>query len=142
MIVNKSRAQWRSMVRRIPLHIDDLEKIPLLSEDIKTMLKSNSNVFLEKEAPYCFLSRIERSYAELTLGCNLKQMVCLFLCQMFLFQIISDFIWSTSINLIGLYYVALHLSMSGLKLVNVTKLIFNAQHYKRLSWHPLGIILV
>lgn len=74
VIVNKSRAQWRSMVTRIPLQIDDLEKIPLLSEDIKTMLKSNSNVFLEKEAPYCFLSRIERSYAELTLGCNLKQM--------------------------------------------------------------------
>ncbi|KAL2552939.1 Mechanosensitive ion channel protein 1 [Forsythia ovata] len=74
VIVNKSRAQWRAMVTKIPLQIDDLEKIPQITEDIKTMLKSNSNVFLGKEAPYCFLSRIERSYAELTLGCNLKQM--------------------------------------------------------------------
>ncbi|KAL0426042.1 UNVERIFIED_CONTAM: Mechanosensitive ion channel protein 1, mitochondrial [Sesamum radiatum] len=74
VIINKSRAKWRSMMRKIPLQIDDIDKIPQISEDIKSMLRSNSNVFLEKEAPYCFLSHIERSYAELTLGCNLKQM--------------------------------------------------------------------
>ncbi|VFR03688.1 unnamed protein product [Cuscuta campestris] len=74
VIVNKSRAQWRAMVTKVPMQIDDLEKIPQISEDIKNMLKSNANVFLEKEAPYCFLSNLERGYAELTLGCNLKQM--------------------------------------------------------------------
>ncbi|KAL0464839.1 UNVERIFIED_CONTAM: Mechanosensitive ion channel protein 1, mitochondrial [Sesamum latifolium] len=74
VIINKSRAKWRSIMRKIPLQIDDIDKIPQISEDIKSMLRSNSNVFLEKEAPYCFLSHIERSYAELTLGCNLKQM--------------------------------------------------------------------
>ncbi|KAK2967321.1 hypothetical protein RJ640_006187 [Escallonia rubra] len=74
VIVNKSRAGWRAMVSKIPLQIDDFDKIPQISDDIKSMLLSHSNVFLEKEAPYCFLSRIERSYAELTLGCNLKQM--------------------------------------------------------------------
>ncbi|KAL2233856.1 UNVERIFIED_CONTAM: Mechanosensitive ion channel protein 1, mitochondrial [Sesamum indicum] len=74
IIINKSRAKWRSMLRKIPLQIDDIDKIPQISEDIKSMLRSNPNVFLEKEAPYCFLSHIERSYAELTLGCNLKQM--------------------------------------------------------------------
>ncbi|KAL8499916.1 hypothetical protein ACS0TY_019795 [Phlomoides rotata] len=73
VIVNKSRAKWRSMVHKIPLQIDDIDKISQISEDIKSMLRSNTNVFLEKEAPYCFLSLIERSYAELTLGCNLKQ---------------------------------------------------------------------
>ncbi|GFP91485.1 mechanosensitive ion channel protein 1 mitochondrial [Phtheirospermum japonicum] len=74
VIVNKSRAKWRFMLRKIPLRTEDVDKIPQISEDIKTMLKSNSNVFLEKEPPYCFLSHIERSYAELTLGCNLKRM--------------------------------------------------------------------
>ncbi|XP_052171443.1 mechanosensitive ion channel protein 1, mitochondrial-like [Diospyros lotus] len=74
VIVNKSRATWRAMVTKIPLQIDDVGKIPLISEDIKSMLKSNSKVFLEKEPPFCFLSQIERSYAELTLGCNLKHM--------------------------------------------------------------------
>ncbi|XP_057780483.1 mechanosensitive ion channel protein 1, mitochondrial-like [Salvia miltiorrhiza] len=73
VIVNKSRAKFRSMVRQIPLQIDDIDKISLISEDIKSMLRSHSNVFLGKEAPYCFLSQIERSYAELTFGCNLKQ---------------------------------------------------------------------
>ncbi|CAH9096679.1 unnamed protein product [Cuscuta europaea] len=74
VIVNKSRAQWRALVRTVPMQMDDFEKIPQISEDIKNMLKSYPNVFLEKEAPYCFLSKLERTYAELTLGCNLKQM--------------------------------------------------------------------
>ncbi|KAH6779916.1 Mechanosensitive ion channel protein [Perilla frutescens var. hirtella] len=73
VIVNKSRAKFRSMVRKIPLQIDDIDKISLISENIKSMLRSNSKVFLGKEPPYCFLSQIERSYAELTFGCNLKQ---------------------------------------------------------------------
>lgn len=74
VIVNKSRAQWRAMVSKIPVTVDDVEKIPQISNDIKNMLKSNANIFLGKEAPYCYLSRIESSFAELTLGCNLKQM--------------------------------------------------------------------
>lgn len=73
-IVNKSRAGWRAMVSKIPVQIDEFEKIPAISEEIKNMMKSNSNVFLEKEQPYCYLSRVERSFAELSLGCNLKQM--------------------------------------------------------------------
>ncbi|KAL3536780.1 hypothetical protein ACH5RR_000146 [Cinchona calisaya] len=74
VIVNKSRAQWRAIVLKIPVQIGDFDIIPKISDDIKTMLRSNSNVFLEKEAPYCFLSKIERSFAELTVGCNLKAM--------------------------------------------------------------------
>ena len=73
--MNKSRAQWRAIVTKIPLQINDLDKIPLISNDIKSMLRSHSKVFLGKEAPYCFLSHLESSFAELTLGCNLKQMV-------------------------------------------------------------------
>ncbi|XP_038976144.1 mechanosensitive ion channel protein 1, mitochondrial-like isoform X2 [Phoenix dactylifera] len=74
VIVNKSRAQWRASVTKIPIRIHDIEKIPLISEEIKSMLHSNSKVFLEKDVPYCYLSRIENSFAELTLGCNLKSM--------------------------------------------------------------------
>ncbi|XP_008803923.2 mechanosensitive ion channel protein 1, mitochondrial isoform X1 [Phoenix dactylifera] len=74
VIVNKSRAQWRASVTKIPIRIHDIEKIPLISEEIKSMLHSSSKVFLEKDVPYCYLSRIENSFAELTLGCNLKSM--------------------------------------------------------------------
>ena len=77
VIVNKSRAEWRAIVTKIPLQINDLDKIPQISNDIKSMLRSHSKVFLGKDAPYCFLSRIESSFAELTLGCNLKHMVVL-----------------------------------------------------------------
>lgn len=74
VIVNKSRARWRAMVKKIPLQTVDVSKIPLITEDIKSMLRSNPKVFLEKEPPYCYLSQIGRLYADLTLGCNLKQM--------------------------------------------------------------------
>lgn len=73
--MNKSRAQWRALVTKIPVQVDDLDKIPLISNEIKSMLRSNPKVFLGKEAPYCFLSRIESYFAELTLGCNLRHMV-------------------------------------------------------------------
>lgn len=73
--MNKSRAQWRGMLTKIPLQIDSFEKIPQIADDIKSMIRSNAKIFLGKEAPYCFLSRIENSYAELTIGCNLVHMV-------------------------------------------------------------------
>lgn len=88
--MNKSRAKYRAMITKIPLEISDFDKIPGISEDIKRMLKSNTNVFIEEEVPYCFLSRIERSFAELTIGCNLKTMVkkkVIFSCLLWLKQI-------------------------------------------------------
>jgi hypothetical protein len=73
--VNKSRADYRAIITKIPLQVEDLSKIPQLSNDINNMLTSNGKVFLGKDVPYCFLSRIESSFAELTLGYNLKNMV-------------------------------------------------------------------
>ncbi|KAK9144900.1 hypothetical protein Sjap_004803 [Stephania japonica] len=75
MIVNKSRAQWRAMVTKIPIMTIHLEKIPQISDEIKSMLKLEPKVFLGKDAPYCFLSHIENSYAELSIGYILKKMV-------------------------------------------------------------------
>ncbi|CAA7403771.1 unnamed protein product [Spirodela intermedia] len=72
VIVNKTRAQFRALVKTIPFCIDDLEKIPDVSESVKSMLKGHPAVIFEREVPYCFLSRIEDSYAELTLGCTLR----------------------------------------------------------------------
>ncbi|XP_065859710.1 mechanosensitive ion channel protein 1, mitochondrial [Euphorbia lathyris] len=74
VIVNKSRAEWRALVTKIPVKVDDLDKIPQVSNDIKSMLKANPKVFLDKEAPYCFLSRVDSSCAELTIGYNLRRM--------------------------------------------------------------------
>ncbi|KAK3143914.1 hypothetical protein QOZ80_4AG0306570 [Eleusine coracana subsp. coracana] len=74
MIVNRSRASWRASVTKIPIRIEDIEKVPSVSEDIKEMVRSNPNVSFESDAPYCYLSRLESSYGELTIGCNLKNM--------------------------------------------------------------------
>ncbi|KAG8044543.1 hypothetical protein GUJ93_ZPchr0060g7194 [Zizania palustris] len=73
VIVNKSRAQWRSSVTKIPIRIENIEKVPAISEEIKVMLRSNPKV-VSKASPYCYLSRLESSYGELTIGCNLTKM--------------------------------------------------------------------
>ncbi|EES11308.1 hypothetical protein BDA96_06G205500 [Sorghum bicolor] len=74
MIVNRSRANWRASVTKIPIRIEDIEKVPPASEEIKNMLRSNQNVSFDSDVPYCYLSRLESSYGELTIGCNLKNM--------------------------------------------------------------------
>ncbi|KAL6651256.1 hypothetical protein ACP70R_010181 [Stipagrostis hirtigluma subsp. patula] len=74
MIVNRSRADWRASSTKIPIRIEDIEKVPAVSEEIKVMLRSNPNVSFESDAPYCYLSRLESSYGELTIGYNLKNM--------------------------------------------------------------------
>ncbi|XP_020581234.1 mechanosensitive ion channel protein 1, mitochondrial isoform X2 [Phalaenopsis equestris] len=74
VIVNKSRARLRACIKNIAIQVDDLEKVPHVTNEIKSMLLSNPTVSLEKDTPYCFLSRIENSFVELTLGCNLKNM--------------------------------------------------------------------
>lgn len=77
MIVNKSRASFRASVTKIPIRIEDIDKVPSVSKEIRDMVRSNPNVSFESDDPYCYLSRLESSYGELTIGCNLKNMVCL-----------------------------------------------------------------
>ncbi|KAK4268823.1 hypothetical protein QN277_022057 [Acacia crassicarpa] len=74
VIVNKSRAEYCAITSKISLEIDDLSRIPRISDDINSMLKTKELVFLGKEAPYCYLSRIESSFAQLTIGYNIKYM--------------------------------------------------------------------
>ncbi|WOL06135.1 mechanosensitive ion channel protein 1, mitochondrial isoform X1 [Canna indica] len=74
VIVNKSRAQRRASLTKVPVFIEDIKKIPLISEDIKSMLRAHPKVFPEKDTPYCYLSRLEYKFAELTIGCNLRSM--------------------------------------------------------------------
>ncbi|KAL6556103.1 hypothetical protein OROGR_005391 [Orobanche gracilis] len=73
VIVNESLVKCRAMVHKISLKIDDIDKFSKISVDMISMLKSNTNVSLEKEEPYCFLSLAGQSYIELTFGCYLKK---------------------------------------------------------------------
>ncbi|KAF8768616.1 hypothetical protein HU200_007166 [Digitaria exilis] len=68
MIMNKSRAQRHVSLSKLPLRTEDIEKIPTITEEIKAMLMSNPKI----DAPYCYLSRLEGSRGELTIGCNIK----------------------------------------------------------------------
>ncbi|KAL6899523.1 hypothetical protein ACP4OV_006181 [Aristida adscensionis] len=68
MIVNRSRALWHVSLVKLPVRLEDIEKIPTITEEIKTMLMSNPII----DVPYCYLSRLEMSHGELSIGCNIK----------------------------------------------------------------------
>jgi len=72
--VNRSRAQSRVSVTTIPIRLEDIEKVPALSKEIKAMLRSNPKVISETDAPYCHLAKLENSYGELVIGCILQKM--------------------------------------------------------------------
>lgn len=61
------------MVFKIDLSIDEIEKIPEISEEIINMMKSNSIIYLEQEQPYCYLSQVDPLGFTLTIGCKLKE---------------------------------------------------------------------
>ncbi|KQJ84176.1 mechanosensitive ion channel protein 1, mitochondrial isoform X2 [Brachypodium distachyon] len=74
VIVNKSRGQLRLSVTKIPIRLEDIQKVPAISEEINAMLRSNPKVVSETDAPYCHLSKLESSYGELVIGCILQKM--------------------------------------------------------------------
>ncbi|XP_054782421.1 mechanosensitive ion channel protein 1, mitochondrial-like [Prosopis cineraria] len=74
VVVIKSRVEWHSMMSKITVRIEAINRISRITDDIKSMLATSPMVLSGKGDPYCYLSRIETSYAELTLGYNLKHM--------------------------------------------------------------------
>ncbi|CAH1415967.1 unnamed protein product [Lactuca virosa] len=73
IIVNSSYG-WCAMKSKIFIRVDGNEKILKMLEEIKNMVKSNSNIYLEGEQPYCWPPKEEKNCVVLNFGCNLKQM--------------------------------------------------------------------
>ncbi|CAH1415963.1 unnamed protein product [Lactuca virosa] len=71
--VNITGSPAHAMVFKIDLSIDEIEKIPEISEEIINMMRSNSIIYLEQEQPYCYLSQVDPHGFTLTIGCKLKE---------------------------------------------------------------------
>ncbi|KAK4848162.1 hypothetical protein QYF36_009925 [Acer negundo] len=78
-VVNKSCPQscpqWHTMTIKIPIKVNEFDKVLKISNDIESMLRLSSKVFMGMGAPYCFLTRMQSSFTELLLICNLKSTV-------------------------------------------------------------------
>lgn len=74
-IVNKSRAPWRYLAVKIPIHLTDYEKVPLITMEIREMLYRNPQVFLEEDKPQCHIAQFSPSALELAINCNVRPMV-------------------------------------------------------------------
>lgn len=74
VIINKSRARYRAYSFNLPVHIQDLEKIPSISSEIRQMIESHPKVFLEKEKPRCYVSQVGSLSLNIAVTCNLIPM--------------------------------------------------------------------
>lgn len=75
VIINKSRARYRAYSFNLPVHIQDLEKIPSITSEIRHMIESHPKVFLEKEKPRCYVSQVGPLSLNIAVTCNLIPMV-------------------------------------------------------------------
>lgn len=75
VIVNKSRVQWRGMAFTLPMRLQDLDRVPTISAEVRKMLTEHPKVYLETELPRCHVIRIGGLSLELNVTCNLKPMV-------------------------------------------------------------------
>ncbi|CAI9279533.1 unnamed protein product [Lactuca saligna] len=71
VFVHKPMPPWHAMVSKIYVEKDELEKVHKITDEIPNMMRSNPNVYLEEQQPYCEVSL--GNYFELTIGCYLKQ---------------------------------------------------------------------
>ena len=75
VIVNKSRVQWRGMAFTLPMRLQDLDRVPTISAEVRKMPTKHPKVYLETELPRCHVIRIGGLSLELNVTCNLKPMV-------------------------------------------------------------------
>lgn len=59
----------------LPIQIQDLDKIPVVTSDIREMLMSYPKIFLENEKPRCHVSQVGPSSLNIAITCNLRPMV-------------------------------------------------------------------
>ncbi|KAG0587360.1 hypothetical protein KC19_2G159000 [Ceratodon purpureus] len=74
VIVNKSRVQWRGMAFTLPMRLQDLDRVPVITLEVRKMLTEHPKVFLETELPRCHITRVGGLSLELNVACNLKPM--------------------------------------------------------------------
>lgn len=72
-IVNESRYPTHTMKTDIFVNIDKFEKIPKICEEIRDLMRCNSNVYLDEDQPYCYLSLVAPLSVKISLGCKLKE---------------------------------------------------------------------
>lgn len=57
------------------MHIQDLEKIPVITSEIRRMMLAHPKVYLENEKPRCHVTQVGPSSLNIAVTCNLKPMV-------------------------------------------------------------------
>jgi hypothetical protein len=65
------------MAFTLPIRLQDLDKVPSITANVRNMLMEHPKVYLETEMPRCHVTKVGGLSIELTISCNLKPMVSL-----------------------------------------------------------------
>ncbi|KAL2651716.1 hypothetical protein R1flu_019844 [Riccia fluitans] len=74
VIVNKSRAPWRAFSVKIPVRLQDYQKVPVFTLEIQEMLNHHPQVHFGEDKPRCSIAQFTPSSLEIAISCNVKPM--------------------------------------------------------------------
>lgn len=74
VIVNRSRAPWHAFNTKMPVHKEDFQKVPQITQEIRDMLKNHPKVYIHNGVPHCYVSRVGGLSLDISIVCNLKLM--------------------------------------------------------------------
>ena len=75
VIVNRSRVKSRGLELNVPVKLTSLDKLPMITSEIKSMLHSHPKVSLEDQNPRCYVAQVGATSFNVAISCNLKPMV-------------------------------------------------------------------
>lgn len=74
VIVNLTRAPWRVLSLKVPIGLQDFEKIEKITGEVRSLLNNHPKVYLGEDKPRCSVSRFGAAATELVIVCNIKLM--------------------------------------------------------------------
>ncbi|KAL3700123.1 hypothetical protein R1sor_018145 [Riccia sorocarpa] len=74
VIVNKTRAPWRAFSMKIPIRLQDYQKVPVFTLEIQEMLNRHPQVHFGEDKPRCSIGQFTPSSIDIAISCNLKPM--------------------------------------------------------------------
>ncbi|XP_024514918.1 mechanosensitive ion channel protein 1, mitochondrial-like [Selaginella moellendorffii] len=74
VIVNKSRCPKQAIKSRIYIRCSDIDKVPVITDEVVELLKTHPKILSEQDSPLCYLSKTAPTHLELTFSCDIQSL--------------------------------------------------------------------
>ncbi|CAM6093525.1 unnamed protein product [Calypogeia fissa] len=74
VIVNLTRAPWRALSLKVPIRLQDFEKVEKITSEVRSFLNNHPKVYLGEDEPRCSASQLGATAIEIIITTNIKPM--------------------------------------------------------------------